>query len=327
MQIKRRRFAASLLCSPALAGLGLAPLAQAATRELRLLVGFAPGGAADTVARVVGDGLRESGYTVIVENRPGAAGRIATEALAKAPADGGTLMMAPSSSLTLAPHIYPKLPYDPLRDFAGVGTVVRTSFAVAVGADSKAHSLAEFLELARREPTLAAYGSPGAGSAMNLIGELLAQQSGVPLTHVPYRGGSAAMTDLINGTLPMLVSSLPNLLPMHRNGRIRILAVSTDEPIPALPAVPTFKTLGFPDLALQEDISIFAPAGTPAKTLTTLHEAVGQAVKAPRVANALREVEYDIHTTESPAALDRQIMESHQTWARIVAQTGFTLDH
>jgi len=299
--------------------------AQATDPNIRMLVGYAPGGAVDTVARVVADAMRDSGYQVIVENRPGAAGAIASDSLRDATADGKTLMMAPTGNLTLAPHVVPSIRYDPLGDFAGIGSVARMSFALAVHPDSPAKTLPEFLELARQNPALAAYGTPGAGTAMHFIGELLARQSDVPLTHVPYRGGSAAVTDAIGGTLPSVITTLPNLLPMHRNGRLRILAISTDEPLDALPGVATFKELGFPDLVISETFGVFAPAAAPGDTIAQLHQALDRAVDTPKVTTALQEAEYEKYSV-TPAELDGQIRDGHAAWKAIVDKTGHSLE-
>lgn len=316
------RRATHLLLSLALA-LPLVPLqAQASDPAARLLVGYVPGGTVDTVARVMADGMRDSGYQVIVENRPGAFGAIAVDGLRKANHDGTTLLLTPTGNLTLAPHVIPSIRYDPLEDFAGVGTAVRMSFALAVGADSPAKTLPEFLELARQNPDMAAYGTPGAGTAMHFIGELLAQQSGVPLTHVPYRGGSAAVTDAIGGTLPALITTMPNLLPMHRSGRLRILAIATDAPSAALPGVPTFEELGFNDLVVTETLAIFAPKNTPSDTIAKMHQAVDKATRLPKVEKALQEAEYEVYSI-TPAELDRQIREGYATWQNIVEQTGY----
>ncbi|MET4576611.1 tripartite tricarboxylate transporter substrate-binding protein [Ottowia thiooxydans] len=319
MSMSRRQFAgvlgASALCAAA------PSLAQ--DRTLRILLGYTPGGAVDTVARTLADGLRSSGYTAIIENKPGASGRLALEALISAPADGTALLMTPMGNLTLYPHVFRNLRYDSLKQFAGVNTVCTMGFALAVGANSPAKTLAQFLDMARKDNSLAAYGTPGAGTAMHFIGQLLAKGGQVPLTHVAYKGGSAAVTDAIGGTLPAVITTLPNLLPMHRAGKLRILAISDDTPLATLPGVPTFKSAGFPELVVNESFALFARSGTPTAAIAQLSQAIGQAVKSSKITALLEQQEYLPRTT-TPEALDRQLREEHARWGQIVKTAGYT---
>ncbi len=319
MRTSRRQFAACLGAS-ALAGVSKLSLAQ--DKNLRVLVGFAAGGAADTVARAVGEGLRDAGYTVVIDNKPGASGRLATEMLIGAPADGTTLLMTPLGNLTLYPHVFKSLRYDPLAQLAGVASVCNMSFALAVGAGSSAATLQDFIAQARKDPAKAGYGTPGMGTAMHVIGELLGQHAKVPLTHIPYKGGSASVTDAIGGAIPAVITTLPNLLPMHRQGKLRILAVSDPEPSPALPGVPTFKSAGFADLVVTETFAFFARSGTPAPVIAQLNQAINSAVESPRVAGVLQKVEYQLKTM-SPDALDRQVRAQHARWAAVVKASGY----
>lgn len=319
MRIQRRRLAACFGLSALLALPGLAP---AQDKQLKILVGYAPGGAADTVARAVGDGLRESGYTVIVENKPGAGGRLATEAVVNGPADGSTLLFTPLGNLTLYPHVYKGLRYDPLKDLVGVGTSNSMSFALAVGANSPAKNLQEFLALARKDPKMAAFGTPGAGTAMHFLGAMLGKQAGLPLTHIPYKGGSAALTDAIGGVLPAVITTTPNLLPMHRAGKIRILAISEAEPNTALSGVPTFKSAGFPELQVEESFAYFAKAGTPAPVIAKLNQDISKAVNSPQVKAILEKAEFEPQTM-SPDALNQLVRSGHAKWARAVQSTGY----
>lgn len=320
MRVTRRHFVAGLGGATFALGAGLA---RGQDRPMRVLVGYAAGGAADTVARIVGDGLREASLPVIVENRAGASGRLATEALIAAPADGSQLLMTPLGNLTLYPHVFQSLRYEPLTQFAAVAPACSMSFALAVGADSPARSLDDYLARARQDEKLAAYGTPGAGTAMHFIGQLLARQAGLALTHVAYRGGSAAVTDAIGGTLPAVITTLPNLLPAHRSGRLRILAISDAEPLAVLPGVPTFSSLGFKDLAITETFAFFARSGTAAATIARWQEGISRAVATPRVAALLVEQEYQPRRGGAEA-LDRQLRDEYARWGRIVAATGYT---
>ncbi len=324
MQPIRRHLTLALLALGSTA-LFATPAAQADDHTIAVLVGYAPGGAVDTVARVVAEGLNQEGYQAIIENRAGAAGRIAASALARAEPDGKTLMLSPTGNLTLAPHVVNNMPYDPLADFTAVGSAGRMSFALAVGPDSPAADLQEFLALAKEDPAMAAYGTPGTGTAMHFIGSMLSDASGVPLTQIPYKGGSAAVTDAIGGTIPAVITTLPNLLPMHRDGRLRILAISNPEPVAALPNVPTFKSLGYDNLVVTETFIFFAPAGTPAETVADLNQAITAAVQSPRVSARLQEAEYEVHAG-SPETLNAEVRDSHAAWADIVARSGHSID-
>ena len=320
MRLSRRQFTA---CLGASAALSLPGISLAQGKVLKVLVGYAPGGAADTVARAVGEGMRDAGFTVIVDNKAGAAGRLATEALLAQPADGATLLMTPLGNLTLYPHVYKSLRYDPLKDFAAVGTASAMSFAIAVGASSPARTLQDFLALARKDKALAAYGTPGAGTAMHFLGQMLAKDAKVPLTHVAYKGGSAAVTDAIGGTLPAVITTTPNLLTMHRAGKLRILAISGPAQLPALQGVPTFKEAGFPDLTVSETFAFFARAGTPAAVVAQLNQAITNAVKSPKVTELLQKAEYEPRTM-APDALDKLVRAEFASWARVVKDTGYT---
>ncbi|MGV3681456.1 MAG: Bug family tripartite tricarboxylate transporter substrate binding protein [Acidovorax sp.] len=320
MNTTRRQFA-GLLGASALAA--HSPFAFAQDRTIRVLVGYAAGGAADTVARAVAEGVRGHGFNMLVDNKGGAGGRLATEALIAAPADGATLLMTPMGNLTLYPHVFKSLSYDPLKQFVGVGKACSMSFALAVGASSPAKTLKEFLDLARKDNALAAYGTPGAGTAMHFIGQLLGKAAKVPLAHVAYRGGSAAVTDAIGGVLPCVITTLPNLLPMHKSGKLRILAISDEAPLAALPGVPTFKSLGYGDLAITETFALFARAGTPAPLVAQLNKIVTEAVQSEKIASLLHKLEYQPQTATTEA-LDRQLREDHARWGQIVKASGYT---
>lgn len=322
MNINRRQLGAWLSAAPLALALSSGAFAQG-TKTLKILVGYAPGGAADVVARAVGEGLRSSGYTVIVENKAGAGGRLAIESLLSFPPDGTNVLIAPLSNLTIYPHIYRSLRYDPLKDLAPVGTASGMSFGIAVGASSPAKTLKDYLALARKDSAMAAYGTPGAGTPMHFLGVMLGREAKAPLTHVPYKGGSAALTDAIGGSLPAVITTTPNLLPMHRAGKLRILAISSPEPIAALPGVPTFKAAGFPDLTMSEVFGFFARAGTPAPVINELNAAISASVKSPAVAAALSKVEFEPRVM-TPEALDKQVRAEFEVWGKVVKSTGYT---
>lgn len=316
MFINRRAFVGLLGAS----SLAFPSLAQA--MNLRILVGYAAGGAVDVVARAVAEGLRDTGYTVIVENKAGASGRLATEALLAAPADGTTLILAPQGNLTLYPHVV-KAKFDPLKELTPIAPACRMSFALAVGASSPATSLQDFLAQAARTPAMASFGTPGAGTAMQFIGTLLGKHANFSFTHVAYKGGSAAVTDTVGGHLPAVITTTPNLLPMHRSEQLRILAISDDVPNAALPGVPTFKAAGFPDLSISESFAFFARRGTTPALVSQLNQAIGAAVRSPKVSQVLEKAEFT-PLTMSPEAMDKQLRAEHARWARVVQSVGYT---
>ena len=319
MFITRRAFVGLLGAS----SLAFPSLAQA--RTLRILVGYAAGGAADVVARAVAEGLRDAGYTVNVENKAGAAGRLATEALLAAPADGSTLILAPQGNLTLYPHVV-KAKFDPLKELTPIAPACRMSFALAVGSKSPATNLQDFLAQAAKTPAMASFGTPGAGTAMHFIGTLLGKHANFPFIHVAYKGGAAAVTDAVGGHLPAVITTTPNLLPMHRSGQLRILAISDDVPNAALPGVPTFKAAGYPDLNISEAFAFFARSGTSPALVAQLNQAIGNAVKLPKVSQVLEKAEFT-PLTMSPEAMDKQLQAEHANWARIVKSVGYTPDN
>lgn len=197
------------------------------------------------------------------------------------------------------------------------------SFGFAVGTNSPAKTFKQYLELARKDPSLASYGTPGAGTAMHFLGVMLARQANLSLVHVPYKGGSAALTDAIGGNLPAVITTLPNLLPMHRAGKIRILAISTPEPVATLAGVPTFQAEGFPELTISEIFGFFARAGTPAPVIARLNAAISAAVRSPKVSAVLEKVQFEPRIM-TPEALDQQVRSDYAAWGKIVKATGYT---
>lgn len=293
-----------------------------ASQKITMLVGFPAGGAPDTVARAVGEGLRTQGYTTIVENKAGAGGRLATDALLAAPADGSTVLLLPGGSLTIFPHIYNKLRYSGPKDFALLGTVCDFPFAFAVGPEVPAKTLAEYVAWAKANPTKSQFATPGAGTAMHFLGVQLAAQGKFEMTHIPYKGGAPALTDVMGGSVPALFTTLPNLVKPHQAKKVRILAQSGERRIAALPDVPTFKEAGFPGLTLSEIFLVVAPAGTPVDKQKELAAALAAASAVPTVKAALTAAEY------SPLQMSRDTLaarlnEEHQRWAKVVKETGY----
>lgn len=319
MQLIRRHAAAALgavALSAALSG-----LAHAQSKTLKILVGYQPGGAIDVVARQVGEELRQAGYAVVIENKTGAAGRLATEQLLQAPADGTNVVLMPSGNVSIFEHVYPKLKYK-LEDLAPLTTVCSFDFALGVGPGTPAKTLKEFIEWAKANPGRASYGTPGAGTAMHFMGVMLAKSAGFDFTHVPYRGGAAAMTDAMGGTIPALATTLPALVTAHKDGKLRILAFSGDKRLPSLPEVPTFKEAGYPDLVLSETFGFFTSAKVPEAVQLDLENALKAAASTARVVAALDKLEFESKVTGRAAYL-AQLKAELDRWGPIVRNSGY----
>lgn len=319
-----RRAAMTALSMTAM-GAALGSATAQTGRTLRLLVGYPPGGAVDVVARELAEAMRGQGFTVVVENRTGAAGRLATEQMLAAPADGATLVFMPGGNATIFPHVYRNLKYDPLKDLAPLGAVCEFSFALGVGPGTPARTLPEFVDWAKANPGKANYGTPGGGTAMHFMGVMFSRAAGFEFTHVPYRGGAAAMVDVLGGTVPALATTLPNLVKPHQQGKIRILAFSGAQRLSSLPDVPTFKELGYPGLVITESFGVFGSARLPAAVQAELHAAIRKAADDARVVAALRKQEFE-PLSLSQAEFAARIKADHGRWGPVIQATGYSVN-
>jgi tripartite-type tricarboxylate transporter receptor subunit TctC len=292
-------------------------------RNLKWLVGYPPGGAVDVVARELAEAMRTQGFNVVVENRTGASGRLATEQMLAAPADGGTLVFMPGGNATIFPHVYPNLKYDPWKDLAPLGAVCQFSFAIGAGPGTPARTLKEFVDWAKANPGKASYGTPGGGTAMHFMGVMFGRAAGFDFTHIPYRGGAAAIVDVLGGTVPALATTLPNLVQPYKQGKIRILAFSGEQRLPALPDVPTFKELGYPGLVIAESFGVFGSARLPAAVQAELHNAIRKAAGDARVTAALQKQEFE-PLSLSQADYAARLKADHDRWGPVIKATGYT---
>ncbi|WP_038215952.1 tripartite tricarboxylate transporter substrate-binding protein [Xenophilus azovorans] len=315
---RRRHFCLSAL---SLALPHAAAWAQPSSQPIRILVGFAPGGSVDLTARALAEAMRASlERTVLVENRPGAAGRLVVEATRQARPDGDTLMLVPHGPMTLFPWIHRQLRYDPVKDFAPVGRVCIVDYAITTGPATPAKTVAEYVAWARDPANKAAFASPGAGTIPHFLGQGFAQKAGVEITHVGYKGAAPSLVDLIGGNISLAVTPLADAAEHHRAGKVRILAVTGTRRNPALPEVPTLKESGI-DLVLDGWYGLYAPAGTPAGQIDRLYQALQGAVKKiePMLARA---------TMHAEPAGPRQLAEIQAAetalWGPWVKASGFT---
>jgi tripartite-type tricarboxylate transporter receptor subunit TctC len=312
------------------AGAGLAagfslPTSAQQQKTIRLNVGFAAGGPADSIARLVALLMNDSATTVIVDNKPGATGQLAADAVKRSAQDGSNLLVTPSSVLSLVPHLYKKPMYNSLEDFVPVGCICDHSFALAVPASSPIKSVADYIEAAKARPNDATYATAGAGSGMHFLGTLFAQETGLKLTHVPYKGAAPGLQDLMAGQVFSSFNPLPTMLELHRGEKIRILAVSNPTRVTSLPNVPTFTELKMPALELVEWYGVFAARTTSPGTLQALVDQLNKALKKPEMAVSARKLELEPRLVE-PNALKKMLVADYEKWAGIVKSTGITLD-
>ena len=249
------------------------------SKPIRIIVQFTPGTSTDIIGRLVGQKLTEAwGQPVVVENRPGAGAIIGTEAAAKAPADGYTLVMAVSSAFGINPGLVPTLPYDVMRDFALITNVVLTPQTLIVPAASPVKSVKELVAAAKAKPGVLNYGSLGSGSTSHLTMELFRSTAGIQLTHVPYKGSPPAYTDLFSGNLQLMFDAVPAVIPHAKSGKLRALAVGSSSRSPFLPDVPTVAESGYPGFEAVGWIGLAAPAKTPEAVLNKINAEVVKAL-------------------------------------------------
>ena len=314
--------------------LGLSALAAAphafaqASKSVRIIVPFPAGGGTDVLARIVGEKLR-AGYasTVIVENRVGASGRIGVEAVKSADADGGTLLFIPDFLFTVYPHSFRKLAYDPLADFAPVAMVARSGLALSAGPalPDQVKTIAQYLDWARSSPKNAFFATTSPGGTPHFVGVMLARDSGVALSPVHYKGGAPALQDLLGGQIPLSVNPVVEVLPYARSGKVRVLATTGAQRSKFLPEVPTLAESGFPQIVIAPWLGFFAPAKTPAATVSRLASAIGEAVKAPETVASFEKFGNEaiaVGPAEFSAALKAEIAR----WQPIVKASGFTAE-
>jgi tripartite-type tricarboxylate transporter receptor subunit TctC len=288
------RFAASLL----LAFCTCAAQAQTyPTKPVRILVGFAPGGGTDIVSRVIAQRLTELwGQPVLVENRAGATGAIAADLVAKAPADGYTLLMGHANSHAIGPNLM-KLPYDPLRDFAPVSYVGYVPNVLAVHPSIPAKNVKELVALLKANPGKYNYASSGNGSSQHLAGELFQLLTGVTIVHVPYKGSGDGIKDLLAGVVAMNFDTMPPVMEHIKGNRLKGLAISTARRLPQLPEVPTFDEEGIKNFEVLNWYGVMAPAGTPRDIVTRLNTDINRVMREPEVKARLEQVGTQLRET------------------------------
>jgi len=322
--MSRRDFVASGL-SLATVSMSTASLAaDFPSRPIQLVVPYAAGGGSDFVARLIAQKLSETaGITVIVNNKAGASGLIGTDAVAKSAADGYTLLLADAAHATNA-AVYPKTPYDPIDDFAPL-TLIGSSPQLLVAHPSfPANSLKELLALPREQTRKFAVGTPGQGTGPNLLYEMLKLKTGLELVHVPYKGGSAALSDAVAGQIPMVINSIPACMPHIQSNKLKVLAIAAASRDARLPKVQTFSESA-PGIVVSSWYGVLAPAKTPPEVMQRLNGAIAKVLELPEVKAKLAESFID-PMPRGPQAFSKYLNAEIVQWKAVVSQTGFKLN-
>lgn len=291
-------------------------------KPITFVVPQAPGGANDVIARAVAQGLENSlGQPVIVENRPGANGNLGTGQVARSAADGHTFLVTAQSAYTINPALYSRVPFDPIKDFTPVMQLAVAPYLLVVNPNFPARNLDELVAYAKAHPGKVEYASAGNGTLNHLLGEMLKQQKGVNLLHVPYKGASAAATDVVAGQLPMTFGSFPGVMPFVASGKLRVLGVASDKPTTLAPEI---TPLG-KDLAVTSWYGLFAPAGTPAPIVDRLYQSIRTVLDKPEMAERLKTLGAE-RVDSNPQSFKAMLPGELAHWRQIVKDSGAHID-
>jgi tripartite-type tricarboxylate transporter receptor subunit TctC len=326
----RRHFVQSTASLAALAALQPLSAWAQAFEAVKIINGFPAGGTADSTSRRVAEKIGGTAYSKnagVVENKPGAGGRIACETVKAANPDGSTLLLTPYSCTAIYPHIYKNLSYDPFKDLAPVslGAVMTHALAVGPMVPASVKTLKDYLAWAKANPKDASYGSPAAGSTPHFLAALLGMSSNVELKHVPYRGSLPAVADLIGGQLASTSTPTGDALANHKAGKIRILATSGAQRTQFTPDVPTYAEQGFPELTTEEWFGFYAPAKTPASVIANANAAINAALKDKSVIDSLALMGL-VAQGSTAAEMDKSQKEENLRWGPLVKKIGFTAE-
>lgn len=296
------------------------------TKPIKFVVPYTPGGGNDIIARVVGERLSQPlGQPIIIDNRPGAGGNIGAEAVAKSVADGYTFLVAPNAVLTVNPHLYAKVGYDPLKDFVPIGRMGVLPVILVVNADVPVKSVAELIALAKSKPDALSYASAGPGTPHHLAAELFKYMTGAPMQHIPYKGGAPAATDLIAGRVQVMFAPINNVSPYLGTGSLRVLAVGGDKRLPSLPGVPTVAEAGVPGFNVDNWVALVAPAGTPADIVATLSAGIGKILAEPEVRKKIEATGIE-PSFSTPEQLAEAMRTDYAHWGTIIKNAGIRAD-
>ena len=292
-------------------------------QPIRINIGFVAGSAPDTLARLISERMRDSlGRVVLVDNKPGAAGRIAVDATSAAAPDGGTLMLVPNGPMTLFPWVFKGLGFDPVRDFTPLSLVTLSELVLSVGPVTPARTVAELRDWLRANPGKANFGSGGTGTILHFAGVAFSQAIGVPMQHIPYKGSVLAVNDVMAGQIAMSVSSTAEVAELHRTGKIRIIAPIGSNRLPFAPDIPTLKEGGI-DIDMSTWFALYGPAGMPAPLANAYSRAVATALTDTTVKETLLKLS-QTPVGSTPEELARRQLSELKAWEKIIKTSGFT---
>lgn len=294
-------------------------------KPIRVIVPFPPGGGTDIIARDTTHRLTTTqGWTFVIENKPGSGGNLGVDAVAKAPADGYTIALGQSSNLSINPTLYAKMPYDSVKDLTPIALVASAPLVLVVAADSPYKSLAEIVSVAKAKPGSLNFASPGSGTVAHLTSELFQKTAGIKFTHVPYKGASQAVTDLIGGQVQLYASSVPTLLGHIRNGKVRALAVTSTQRVQDLPQVPTVAE-SYPGFEAATWFGFVGPAGMPQSAVAKLNAEINKALQSPELKQRLNDQGAAV-LGGSPEQFGALIRSDIARWAPIIKESGAKVD-
>jgi tripartite-type tricarboxylate transporter receptor subunit TctC len=296
-------------------------------RPIRIFVGFAPGGGTDIAARIIAPFIsKELGQSVVIENKPGVGGNIATDIISKSPPDGYLLMLSSVGPLAYSPHIY-KLGYDPLKDVTPIGLGVTSGNALIINPQiMKVKTLAEYVSLAEKSPGEIAYGSSGSGSGGHLAGELFASTAKIKLIHIGYRGGGPAINDLLGGTVPSLFATIITAKQLIESGKVTALAVSSRQRSKALPNVPTIAELGYPEYEAANWYAFIGPPKLPVAIVNKLNMAINKALRDPQIREKLILQGLD-PTPSTPSEMAEYMKKEYTLWGSVINKAGIKVEN
>lgn len=294
-------------------------------KPVKILVPFVAGGTSDLSARAVAQKLNEAGYTTVVENRPGANGSIAAEALTKSPPDGYTIMVGSIGTFSINMGLYKNPKYNTLRDFDAITVLIRTPNVLITPPSFPANNVQEFIDYAKRNPGKISYGSSGSGSSDHLSAELFKQQTGTFGVHIPYRGGAAAQTDIMAGNIEASFQNFGTVVPYIRAGKMKALAVTSKERMPQLPNVPTLIESGLSGFDVTSWQAVAAPKGTPKEIINKLQADIAKGFRAPDLTKRFTDQGFEI-VVNTPAEASAFFKAEIERWTQVVKASGAQVD-
>lgn len=324
MNTFRRNLVAALVASACALGAasGTALAQEWPARPIRVIVPFPPGGGTDMIARETTHAVSQAtGWKFIVENKPGAGGNLGVDAAAKAAPDGYTLVLGQTSNLSINPTLYPKLPYDPVKDLAPIALVARAPLVMVTGTQTPYKTLTEAIAAAKAKPQGLNFASPGNGTVAHLSSEMLQNTAGFKTAHVPYKGVAQALSDVVSGTVDFYMSSVPTLIGQIRLGKLRALAVTSLKRVDDLPDVPTIAESGYPGFEADTWFGFLAPAGTSEAVITRLNAEFNKALATKELGTKLREQGAE-PANGSPADFGKLIVDGIEFWGKAVRDSG-----